>query len=183
MNLSYIDAYLARNPNAELIEAEYPHCGAALNALFGREVWIRDEDIEEAPMEEGDDDLRPNLGAAPEEVEARRQRLAPCKHKLQWRAPIETLSGPCTLWRETHAVLPDRDAINLFRAHNGTGPLPEGAPELQPQSYTAYTLVCAVDKLGDADFQLFTRMCDRHNLSLGIMAASSKVLVQLSMVR
>lgn len=185
MNNAHIDAYLARHPNAELLEPEYPHCGAALNALFGRDVWIRDEDIEDAAeeLEECGDDLRVNRGVTPEAARARRAKAAMVPGRLQWRAPVETFSGPCSLWRETHSAVPDREGINQLRAQVGEEPLPADAPELQPRTYTAYTLICAVDKLGDADFQVLVRMCDRHNLSLGVSALDNKVLVHLSLVR
>lgn len=183
MSPELIGTYRARHPNAVLIESEYPHCAAALNALFGREVWVRDEDIvddEPQEMEVTDDNrvvpVAPREGAlvGPRDI----GRLP-----WQWRAPTETLSGPCSLWREEHVVVPNREEINALRAQLKQPMLPDDSPHFQPKSYTAYTLVCAVDKLGDADFQLFTRMCDRHNLSLGVASAGDKVLVQLAVVR
>lgn len=181
MNLTNQPAYQARHPNAVFVTPEFPHGAAALNALFDRDMWERDEDVDtgiadetiDIDTEEGREGLR-RVAREPKPL----RRAA-----LRWRAPVETLKGPCSLWKETHTVTPEVEAINASRAYAGLPPLAADHPSLQPKSYTAYKLVCEVNNLLDGDFQTLTRIADRHNCSLGAEAIGDKVLLQLAFVR
>lgn len=45
MNLTNQPVYQARHPESVLVTPEFPHGAAALNALFDRDMWERDEDV------------------------------------------------------------------------------------------------------------------------------------------
>lgn len=177
MNLTNQPTYQARHPKSVLVTPEFPHCAAALNALFARDMWERDEDINDMIGDEVDltEDaaLKGFKAGRPEQTSG----------QLRWRAPTETLRGPCSLWKETQEVKPDAESINASRAYGGMPPLPADHPELQPKTYTAYKLVCELDRLIDSDFQTITRIADRHNASYGVEAVGDKVLLQLAFVR
>lgn len=185
MQLIHQAAYQSRHPNAVLVTPEFPHCAAALNALFANDAWERDEDINDTIGEEVDlstDEALKNFHAGPGEKTS---------HRLRWRAPIETLRGPCSLWKETHEVTSTQTALmaTLRERRNEAPPAsvddaerPAEAPPL-PKSYTAYKLVCEVDNLLDGDFQTLTHIADHHNCSFGIEAMGDKVLIQLAFVR
>lgn len=154
-------AYQARHPNAVLVTPDFPHCAAALNALFAHDIWERDEDTKDTTGDEVD---------------------------LRWRAPTETLRGPCSLWKETHEVSDAQRALAWQRADppqsSEAAATDEKPAERElPSTYTAYKLVCEVDTLLDTDLQVLTRIADRHNCSLGVEAINSKVLIQLALVR
>lgn len=181
MNLTNQSAYQARHPNAVLVTPEFPHCAAALNALFNGDMWERDEDVDTGMSDEVIDLDAPE-GREGMRAAERAPRGRPSS-KLRWRAPTETLRGPASLWKETQEVKPDVESINAARKYGGLDPLPADHPELQPKSYTAYKLVFEVDRLIDGDFQTITRIADRHNVSCGVEAVGDKVLLQLAFVR
>lgn len=173
--------YQARHPNSVLVTPEFPHCAAALNALFDGDMWERDEDVDNGMLSEevdlSSDEALKNFRAGPAEKTSQR---------LRWRAPTETLRGPASLWKETHEVTPTETALMAaLRAQRDDGAVDaeEAAKTPPPQSYTAYKLVFELDRLTDSDFQTITRLADRHNASMGVEAAGDKILLQLAFVR
>lgn len=155
MNLTNQSAYQARHPKSVLVTPEFPHCAAALNALFANDAWKCDEDINVMLDDEVDlstDEALKNFRAGP----------------AVWRAPTETLRGPCSLWKEIQEV---------------KSPPPANPSEIQSKSYTTYKLVCEVDRFIYGDLQSITHIADRHNCSFGIEAMGDKVLIQLAFVR
>lgn len=182
MNLTNQPAYQACHPNAVLVTPDFPHCAAALNALFANDIWERDEDTKDTTGDEVDlstDEALKNFRAGPAEK---------TRERLRWRAPTETLRGPCSLWKETHKVFDEQRALMWQRADplqsSEGAPLDEKPADRDlPSTYTAYKLVCEVDTLLDTDLQVLTRIADRHNCALGFEAINSKVLIQLALVR
>lgn len=195
MNDVQIKVYQQRHPAATLITESFPHCAAALNAMFGHDVWVRDEDLPAAVVDEtldistpeGVERLRtivkedrfsiPPTRRASDNTEGVVSRL------VAWRAPTETLSGPCTLWRETRTVRHDVDEVNAIRAFTGQPLLTEAEVGGLTKDYTVYILVCVIDNLLDGDFQTLTRIADRHHCALGAEAVDSKLLVQIAFTR
>lgn len=175
MQISHQAEYQARHPNSVLVEAEFPSCASALNALFGRRVWEGDYEVQAVSDEEVILDTEEDV----KQFRAgKKENYAPL-----WRAPEENFRGPFSLWRETLPVTANREALNIIRQLKGLPLLKEGAPETEPTTYTAYILVCEMGRLLDGDLQVLTRIADRHNLSLGVEALGGNVLVQLAFVR
>ena len=173
--------YKARHPNEVLLTPSFSNAAAALNALFDRDLWECDSDVDELDSDESIDiDSKAGTEALSQSVKGARTKK---EDHFRWRAPSETLRGPCTLWRETMDVTPNAGMINAVRVSAGPPPLRPEDPELQPRSYTVYKLVCEVDQVTDADMQVLQRLADRHNLALGFQALWNMVLIQLAFVR
>lgn len=183
--------YQGRHPQAVLVAASFAHAAEALNALFNQEIWARDEDlaanVDDATVDMDSETWREELRYVEQENKAEKARKAAAGQttptRLQWRAPTETLRGPCTLWKETHTTGAQVDDINSARRAVGWAPLSSEEASRLTVTYTVYILVCAVPSLIDQDFQVLTRIADRHNCTLGAEAIDSTLLVQIAFTR